>query len=102
MSRIENDVGRLQKYNPYNRIEEEELDDVIGNFVTLIWLIKDKKLTKTTFFIEIVEHDTIREIFKTICGCTEDVELYRELLVRYPSISESKFIKNKIAKRSKT
>ena len=100
MSRIENDVGRLQKYNPYNTIEELELDDVISNFVTLIWLIKDKKLTKTTFFIEIVENDTIREIFKTICGCSEDVELYRELLVRYPSVSESKFIKNRISKRS--
>ena len=100
MNRIKNDVGRLQKYNPYTTIEELELDDVIGNFVTLIWIIKDKKLTKTTFFIEIVENEVIRNIFKTICGCDTDVELYKELLIRYPSVSESKFIKNRIKKRN--
>lgn len=98
MSRIEHDVGRLQSYNPYNIIEEAELDDVIGKFITLVWIVKDRKLTKTTFFIEVVENDTIREIFKNICGCDDDVELYRELLIRYPSVSESKFIKNKIKK----
>jgi hypothetical protein len=101
MFRIENDVERLQAYNPYNTITELELDDVICKFVTLIWLIKDKKLTKTTFFIEIFENDIIREIFKTICGCDTDIELYRELLIRYPSVSESKFIKNRIKKSGK-
>jgi hypothetical protein len=98
MSRIESDVERLQAYNPYNTIEELELDDVIGKFVTLVWLVKDKKLTKTTFFVEIIENDTIRGIFKNICGCDDDIELYRELLIRYPSVSESKFIKNRIKK----
>ena len=97
MSRVESDVSRLQAYNPYNTIEEAELDDVIRKFVTLVWLIKDKKLTKTTFFVEIVENDTIREIFKRICGC-DDIELYRELLIRYPSVSESKFIKTRVKK----
>ena len=99
MSRITTDVERLQQYNPYNTIEEEELDDVIGNFVTLIWIIKDKKLTKTTFFIEILENDVMRNIFKTICGCDTDVELYKEILIRYPSVSESKFIRTRINKR---
>ena len=99
MSKIESDVTRLQQYNPYNIIEEEELDDVIGNFVTLIWIIKDKKLTKSTFFIEILDNNIIREVFKTICGCDTDAELYREILVRYPSISESKFIKTRILER---
>lgn len=96
MSRIENDVERLQAYNPYNTIEEGELDEVISKFVTLVWLIKDKKLTKTTFFAEIIDNENIREIFKKICGFDDDIELFRELLARYPSVSESKFIKKQV------
>ena len=102
MSRITKDVDRLQAYNPFNTIDEIELDDVIGNFITLVWLIKDKKMTKTTFFMEIIENESIREIFKTICGCN-DVELYRELLIRYPSVNDSKYIRNRLAiKHDKT
>lgn len=96
MSRIEHDVERLQAYNPYNAIEEDELDDVISNFISLVWLIKDKRLTKTTFFAEIIENETIRDIFKKICGFDDDMELFRELLIRYPSVSESKFIKKQV------
>lgn len=98
MSRIENEVERLQTYNPYNAMEEGELNDVISKFITLVWLIKDKKLTKTTFFAEIIENEVIRAIFKRICGFDDDVELFKELLSRYPSVSESKFIKNQVKK----
>ena len=101
MSRIITDVERLQQYNPYTTIEDDELNDVISNFVTLIWIVKDKKLTKTTFFIEILENDVMRTIFKTICGCDTDVELYKEILIRYPSVSDSKFIRTRINKRLK-
>lgn len=96
MSRIENDVERLKAYNPYNMIEESELDEVIANFITLVWIVKDKKLTKTTFFAEMVENESIRNIFKQLCGFDSDMELYRELIIRYPSVSESKFIRNSV------
>lgn len=99
MSRIESDVERLQAYNPYNTIEEGELDEVITNFITLVWLIKDKKLTKTTFFSEIINNEVIRIIFKNICGFNDDIELFRELLSRYPSVSESKFIKKQVKQK---
>ena len=100
MSRIESDVERLQAYNPYNTIEEGELDEVISNFITLVWLIKDKNLTKTTFFAEIIDNEVIRTIFKTICGFDDDIELFKELLGRYPSVSESKFIKKQVKQKN--
>ena len=96
MSRIETDVNRLRSYNPFTTIEEGELDGVIKNFITLLWIIKDKRLTKTTFFVEILENDVIRNIFINICGCDDDAELYRELISRHPSICDSKFIRNRI------
>ena len=96
MSRIENDVGRLSAYNPYNVIDRIELDDAISKFVTLIWIVKDKKLTKTMFFIELMDNEYIKEIFKDICGFETDIEMFKELLMRYPNVSESKFIKNRM------
>ena len=97
MSRIERDVERLAAYNPYNIIDEAELDDVISKFVTLVWTVKDKKLTKTTFILELSENEFLKNIFKEICGFDSDIEMFKELVSRYPNISESKFIK----KRSK-
>ena len=97
MSRIERDVERLASYNPYNIIDEGELDDVISKFVTLVWTVKDKRLTKTTFILELSENEFLKNIFKEICGFDSDIEMFKELVSRYPNISESKFIK----KRSK-
>lgn len=96
MSRIISDVNRLSAYNPFRIVDEEELDDVIVKFVTLVWLVKDKKLTKTTFFIELIENECIKETFKTICGFDSDIEMFKELIARYPTVSESKFIRNRI------
>ena len=97
MSRIERDVERLAAYNPYNIIDEAELDDVISKFVTLVWTVKDKKLTKTTFILELSENEFLKNIFKEICGFDSDIEMFKALVSRYHKISESKFIK----KRSK-
>ena len=96
MSRVENEVERLSSYNPYNIVDETELDDIIAKFVTLIWLVKDKKLTKTTFFVEILENPIIKDIFKDICGFDTDMEMVKELVSRYPNVSESKFLKNRV------
>jgi len=93
MSRIERDVQRLASYNPFNIIDEEELDDVISKFVTLVWTVRDKKLTKTTFLLEISQNQFLKNILKDICGFDTDVEMFKELVTRFPSISESKFIK---------
>lgn len=94
--RIKNELTKLLAYNPFVVIDVDELDEMFAMFMTLIWLVKDKKITKTTFFIELVETVEIRDYLKYICGIETDMELYREILSRSPTICSSKLIRNKL------
>lgn len=96
MSRVQNEISKLNSLNPHNHIDRYELDDIFNKFSTLIWLLNDRKTTKNTVFIEFVENDVLKDAISEICGFTSDLELYKELIMRSPAISNSKLIKNRL------
>jgi hypothetical protein len=96
MLRIQNEVTKLNNFNPFSCLDKEELDRIFANFFTVMWLIRDKKITKTAFFIELIECDMLRSFLIDICGLEDDIELYREILTRNPTICGSKMIRNKL------
>lgn len=102
MYRIQNEIKKLDTFNPFVSIDKEELDTILSLFITLIWLIKDKKMTRTTFFVEIMDSDVLKAELERICGFDDELELYKEILIRNPSICNSKFIKNKLKRKFKS
>lgn len=98
---IDNEFNKLTIYNPYNILDAEEIDNIIYNFMTLLWLLYGKKITKVSFFIEIVENEKLSAILKEICGFDDNIMLYREILIRHPAISSSKLVKNRLKNKKK-
>jgi hypothetical protein len=96
MLRIQNEIVKLNGFNPFYSMDKAELDIVFLQFCTIFWLMYDKKMTKSTFFVELIENDDIRIFLKDICGFDDDTELYREILSRNPAICGSKMIKNRL------
>lgn len=97
MLRIQNEITKLNNLNPFNSIDNNEINTILLDFSTLFWLLRDKKLTKTTFFVQLIENDFLRQYIKTVCGFTDDLELYRELISRNPCVCNSKMIKNRLS-----
>lgn len=97
MSKLDKYIDTIKHYNPYHVIDDEEIDNSIQEMVSLLWTVKDKKITKISFFTEVMTNDRIMEYFKTIMGADE-MEVYREILKRYPSICNSQIVRKAIKK----
>lgn len=98
MLRIQKEILKLNENNPYNKMDKEELDDIFLKLNTIVWIIKNKKITKNMFFVFIMEYKEIRNTINEICSFNDDRELYKEILMRYPDITSSKLVKNNLHK----
>lgn len=91
MGKLDKYIDTIKRYNPYHIIDDNEVDMAIQEMVSLLWTVKGKKITKISFFIEILSNDRLMEYFKNIMGADE-MEVYREILRRYPSICNSQIV----------
>ena len=89
-------IQNINNNNPLYQIKEIEFDYILLKFGSLVSMIKNKRINQTMFLIELLENELHRECFKILSGFDDTNMLFYNLIIRFPVLSKSKIIKNKI------
>lgn len=87
----------INNTNPIYQIKEQEFEDILLKFGSLISILKNKRINQTMFLIELLESEIHRECFKVLSGIDKTQILFYNLIIRFPVLCKSKIIKNKVA-----
>lgn len=90
-------VQTINNNNPLHQIKEEEFDEVLLRYGSLVSMLKNKRINQTMFLVELLDSEGHRECFKILAGIEETKSLFYKMILRFPILCKSKIIKTKIA-----
>ena len=88
-------------YDPSSDLIEDESNHLFLCFCTLVMNLKGKKLSIQNVFIQTLQSEKLKTIFKEILNLDTDYELVKVFLDFDPVICKSKYITAFLNKRSK-
>ena len=86
----------INNTNPLHQIKEQEFDDMLLKFGSLISILKNKRINQTMFMVELLNSQQLIDSLKLLTGLDETTMLIYNILTRFPILCKSKIIKNKI------
>jgi hypothetical protein len=78
--------------DPSMNIEEEESNHLFLCFCTFVMNLKGKKLSIQNVFIQTLQSEKLKNIFKEILNLDTDFELVKVFLDFDPTIAKSKYV----------
>lgn len=85
------EVFDLVVKSPLDILENEEYENIINIYCSLICTLKNKKMNIPMIFVETVTKKSYFEIYKLMCGLDDDVTAVRKFLDFDHSIIKSKY-----------
>ena len=89
-------IQAINNNNPLYQIKQNEFDEILLKFGSLVSMLKNKRINQTMFLIELLESEPHRECFKILSGIDETKVLFYNMIIRFPVLCKSKIIKTKI------
>jgi hypothetical protein len=84
-------------HEPYSELTEYEFDLCLLKFGSLVSMLFNKKITQTNLLYLIIENKDFLDILKNISEINDEKILLYNFIHRYPSISKSNAILNKVS-----